>query len=109
MPEPQGLIGELVSMPVAAALAYIRLTGKNEKLSDAQMEAMAAELARLITVYSVSEKRDSVRALGPDDTQGGRFRQAGKTVEFADGRKKITGLAVTRTSLDAAIEALKRK
>src|SRR5687768_16802980 len=109
MPQPQALIGELVSMPVAAALAYIRLTGKNEKLSEAQMEAMAAELARLITVYSVSEKRDSVRALGPDDTQGGRFRHAGKTVEFADGRDKITGLAVTRTSLDAAIEALKRK
>jgi hypothetical protein len=108
MPEPQGLLGELVSMPVAAALAYIRITGRNEKLSDAQMEAMAAELARLITVYSVSDKRDSARALGPDDTQGGRFRQAGKTIELANGRK-ITGLAVTRTSLDKAIEALKRK
>jgi hypothetical protein len=108
MAQSDGLVGELVSMPVAAALAYIRVTGSNEKLSDAQMEAMAAELARLITVYSVSESRDSVRALGPDDTQGGRFRQAGKVVEFSDGRK-ITGLAVTRTSLDAAIEALKRK
>jgi len=30
-------------------------------------------------------------------------------VEFADGRKQITGLAVTRTSLDKAIEALKQK
>ena len=108
MAQSPGLVGELVSMPVAAALAYIRITGRNEKLSDAQMEAMAGELARLITVYSVSDSRDSVQALGPDDTQGGRFRQAGKVVEFDDGRK-IGGLAVTRTSLDAAIEALKRK
>jgi hypothetical protein len=109
MADRPGLVGELVSMPVAAALAYIRITGRNEKLSDAQMETMAAELARLITVYAVDDTQKSVRALGPDDTQGGRFRQAGKRVEFTDGRDAITGLAVTRTSLDKAIEALKRK
>src|SRR5687768_8587184 len=109
MPQPQGLIGELVSMPVAAALAYIRITGKNEKLSDAQMEAMAAELARLITVYSVSDQRDSVRALGPADTQAGPFRQAGKPAEFAAGRKQITGLAVTPPPPNKATEPLKQK
>jgi hypothetical protein len=109
MAESPGLVGELVSMPVAAALAYIRITGRNERLSEAQMETMAAELARLITVYSVDDTQKSVRALGPDDTQGGRFRHSGKTVEFTDGRDAITGLAVTRTSLDRAIEALKRK
>jgi hypothetical protein len=108
MADRDGALNDLVSMPIAATLAYLRLTGRNEKVTEAQMDAMAAEIARLITVYSVSENRDSVRALGPDDTQGGRFRQAGKVVEFADGRR-IGGLAVTRTSLDAAIEALKRK
>jgi hypothetical protein len=108
MAERDRLLNDLVAMPIAATLAYLRLTGRNDKVTEAQMDAMAAELARLITVYSVSDSRDSVQALGPDDTQGGRFRQAGKVVEFDDGRR-IGGLAVTRTSLDAAIEALKRR
>jgi hypothetical protein len=101
------LLKELVPMPTAATLAFLRTTGATGKVSESQMIAMAAELSRLITLYSVSESPKSVTALGPDDTQGGRFKQAGKVVEFADGRR-ITGLAVTRTSLNAAIEALTR-
>lgn len=62
----------------------------------------------MITLYSVSEDRESIVALGPDGTQGGRFRKAGKVVEFPEGRTPITGLAVTRTSLNAAIYALMR-
>jgi hypothetical protein len=103
------LLDELVAMPLAATLAYLRTTGKNVKLGDAELDRMAEELSRLITLYSVSEARDSVVALGPDDTQGGRFKKAGNVVEFSDGRAPITGLAVTRTSLNAAIDALKRK
>jgi hypothetical protein len=101
------ILKELVPMPMAATLAYIRTTGATGKVSEPQMIAMAAELARLITLYSVSDSPKSVIALGPDDTQGGRFKNAGKVVEFSDGRR-ITGLAVTRTSLNAAIDALAR-
>lgn len=101
------LLKELVPMPMAATLAYMRTTGVTAKVSEPQMIAMAGELARLITLYSVSDSPKSVVALGPDDTQGGRFKNAGKVVEFSDGRR-ISGLAVTRTSLNAAIEALAR-
>jgi hypothetical protein len=102
------LLKELVPMPMAATLAYIRTTGTKGKVSERQMDAMAGELARLITLYSISDSPKSIVALGPDDTQGGRFKNAGKVVEFSDGRK-ITGLAVTRTSLNAAIDALTRE
>jgi hypothetical protein len=102
------VLDELVAMPMAATLAYIRTTGTNVKVSDSELDGMAQELARLITLYSVSEDRQSIVTLGPDDTQGGRFKKAGKVVEFSDGRSAITGLAVTRTSLNAAIDALTR-
>jgi hypothetical protein len=101
------LPNDLVPMPMAATLAYLRTSGTKGKVSEPQMDAMAGELARLITLYAVSESPKSVIALGPDDTQGGRFKNAGKVVEFSDGRT-ITGLAVTRTSLNAAIDALTR-
>ena len=101
------LLKELVPMPTAATLACIKTTGARTQISEAQMGAMAQKLAQLITLYSVSDNRESVLALGPDDTQGGRFKRAGNVVEFSDGRT-ITGLAVTRTSLYAAIDKLRR-
>ncbi len=106
--ERHRLLNELVAMPMAATLAYIRTSDAiRGRVTESQMDEMAAELARLLTLYSISDSRDSITALGPDDTQGGRFKSAGKEVEFVDGRT-ITGLAVTRTSLNAAIEALRR-
>ena len=102
------VLDELVAMPLAATLAYIRTSGVNTRLTDAELEGMAQTLAGLITVYAISEDRESIVTLGPDDTQGGRFKKAGKVVEFADGRAPVTGLAVTRTSLNAAIDTLLR-
>jgi hypothetical protein len=106
--ERHRLLNELVAMPMAATLAHIQTTDAiRGRVTESQMDAMAAELARLLTLYTISDSRDSITALGPDDTQGGRFKSAGKEVEFFDGRT-ITGLAVTRTSLNAAIDALRR-
>jgi hypothetical protein len=106
--ERHRLLNELVAMPMAATLAHIQTTDAiRGRVTESQMDAMAAELARLLTLYAISDSRDSITALGPDDTQGGRFKSAGKEVEFFDGRT-ITGLAVTRTSLNAAIDALRR-
>lgn len=102
------LLDAFVMMPLAALLAYVGTTGTNVKVGDAQLDAVAQRLAQLITLYSISEDRQSVVVLGADDTQGGRFRMAGKLVEFPDGRPPITGLAVTRASLNGAIDELKR-
>jgi hypothetical protein len=38
----------------------------------------------------------------------GVFKDGGREVYFADGRETIRGLAVTRTALKAAIEAMRR-
>lgn len=102
------VLDAFVMMPLAALLAYVATTGTNVKVGDAQLDAMAQRLAQLITLYSISADRQSVVVLGADDTRGGQFRRAGKLVEFPDGRAPITGLAVTRASLNGAIDELKR-
>jgi len=100
------LLDELVFMHVAATWAHARTTGRNVKASEAELDRLAQKLARLAALYSVSEDRKSVVALGAHDTRGGRFRMAGKVMQFRDGRSTIIGLAVTLSSLNAAIDRL---
>lgn len=104
--ERHRVLGELVFMYLAATWAHARTTGRSVKATDAELERLAQKLARLATLYSVSRDRRSIVALGPHDTHGGRFRMAGNVMEFRDGRSAITGLAVTLTSLNAAIDRL---
>ena len=100
------LLDELVFMHVAATWMRQRTTGRNDKASERELDRLAQKLARLATLYSVSEDRKSIVALGLHDMRRGRFKMAGKVVEFPDGRRAITGLAVTLTSLNAAIDRL---
>ena len=66
-------------------------------------------LSRFATIYAVSEDRKDIRALGPDDLRGGQFRDGGREIVFPDGRTKLTGLAMRRSELAWAIDALKRR
>ena len=102
------LLNGFIMMPLAALLACVRTTGNDVTVSDADLNAMAERLAQLITPYSVSDDRQTVVALGAEDIHGGRFRKAGRLVEFSDGRPAITGLAIQRASLNGAIDMLKR-
>jgi hypothetical protein len=68
---------------------------------------MAETLCRLLPVYSVADDRKSGRRLDPADLEGGIFADGGHIVRFRDQRESITGLAVTRTALKAAVAALK--
>jgi hypothetical protein len=100
------LLDELVFMYVAATWAHARTTGRNVKATEPELDRLAQTLARLATLYSVSEDRKSIVALGPHDTHGGRFKMAGKVMEFRDGRSALIGLAMTLTSLNEAIDRL---
>jgi hypothetical protein len=100
------LLDELIFLHVATTWMHARTTGRNVKPSEPELERLAKELARQATLYSVSEDRKSIVALGSHDTHRGRFKMAGRVMEFRDGRNAITGLAVTLTSLNAAIHRL---
>jgi hypothetical protein len=103
----QAVLNELVPMPEAALLAYIAAFGIDTTISRVHRNDMAETLCRLLTVYCVSEDRQSVRRLGKAELQGGIFANGGHIVRFRDERQAITGLAVTRTALKAAVAALK--
>jgi hypothetical protein len=68
---------------------------------------MAQVLSRTLTVYSVSADYLNVKALSADDIKEGSFTAGGSALRFSDGREPILGIAVTRESLNAVIEAMK--
>jgi hypothetical protein len=103
----QRLLEDLVPMPEAALLAHLSAFGMDHTISRLHRDDMAQTLARLLTVYAVSDDRGSVQRLADADLEGGSFAEGGRVVRFKDGREPITGLAVTRTALKAAVAAVK--
>ncbi len=103
----QQVLAELVPMPEAALLAYIAAFGIDNTISRVHRNDMAERLCRLLTVYCVSEDRQHVRIVGKAELEGGIFADGGHIVRFRDDRVAISGLAVTRTALKAAVAALK--
>jgi hypothetical protein len=100
-------LGELVPMPEAALLAYIAAFGIDNTISRVHRNDMAESLSRLLDVYCISENRQSARRVEKAELEGGIFADGGHIVRFRDQREPISGLAVTRTALKAAIAALK--
>jgi hypothetical protein len=101
------LLNELVPMPEASLLAYISAFGIDNTITRIHRNDMAESLAQLLTVYAVSDDRQDVRRLAPDELRGGIFADGGRVVRFRDEREPISGLAVTREALKAAVAALK--
>ena len=95
-------------MEEAAVIACAKDLGKLAAVGPALANTYAALLSRLTAVYAVSEDRNEIRALAGADLRGGEFRNGGRELAFTDGRAPIAGLAVRRSELDPAIEALKR-
>ena len=96
------------SMAEAAIFAYLQTVGPATTISEAQRNEMADLLARMVTLYSLSGD-GSARALDAEEVRDGQFSEGGRTLRFRDGRTPISGIAVTRTSLQAAVEAMKRR
>ena len=103
----QHLLKDLVSLAEASLMAHISAFGIDNTISRIHRNDMAESLAKLLTVYAVSNDRLTVRRLTPADLQGGIFADGGRVVRFRDDRDPITGLAVTREALKAAVIALK--
>lgn len=94
-------------MSEAAALAWLSTRRDAAKPGDAECEAMALQLSRLVAVYALSPSHEQIRTLTASDLRGGRFAERGDAVRFDDGRAPITGLCMTRAALNAAIKTLK--
>ena len=103
----QEVLRELVPMAEASLLAYIAAFGIDNTISRIHRNDMAESLCQLLTVYAVSDDRRSVRRLDRAELEGGIFSEGGHIVRFRDERETISGLAVTRTALKAAVAALK--
>ena len=104
---PDSLLNELVPMPEASLLAYISAFGIDNTITRIHRNDMAESLAQLLTVYAVSDDQQHIRRLAADELCGGIFADGGRVVRFRDEREPISGLAVTREALKAAVAALK--
>jgi hypothetical protein len=102
------LLNSLVSMVEAATLAYIATTPDARKPTDTHREAMAHEIAQLVTLYALSPDREQIQTLTASDLRGARFVEGGATISFDDGRADIPGVCMTRTALNIALETVKR-
>jgi hypothetical protein len=103
----QQVLEEFVPMPEAALLAYIAAFGIDNTISRVHRNDMAETLCRLLSVYCVSEDRQSLWRLEKSDLEGGMFAEGGQLVRFPDEREALAGLGVTRSELKAALAALK--
>jgi hypothetical protein len=103
----QRLLFELVPMEEASMLAYISAFGIDITITRIHRNDMAESLTKLLSVYAVSDDRKSIRHLSAEDFQGAIFADGGRIVRFRDEREAITGLAVKREALKAAVAALK--
>lgn len=102
-------LNDLVTMADACLMACADVEGRRPaEISGAARNCYAALLATRLTLYSISEDREHVRPLEPDEIKSGKFRDGGREIFFADGRDTIVSLAVKRAALRAAIAALKR-
>jgi hypothetical protein len=101
-------LNDLVTLAEAAVTAYLQTAGPATTISEVQRNQMGERLARVLTLYSIAEDRSTVRALSAGELEGGSFVDGARIVTFADGRPSIRNLAVTRTSLKAAVDRLKR-
>jgi len=104
----EAIPNDLTPLGEASVLACLRVTGPTSQFTLAVLNLYAQALSRLVTIYVCSENGKQIRALASGDLKGGKFRDGGREVTFADGRAKLTRLAVRLTELHRAIEALKR-
>jgi hypothetical protein len=102
-------LNDLVTLAEAAVGVCFQVEDSPARpITSATLNMYAIVLSRLVTLYAISEDREQIRSLALEDIAGGVFRDGGREVYFADGRETIRGLAVTRVSLKAAIEAMRR-
>jgi hypothetical protein len=111
-PDPQRearhrLLNSVVTLEEAAVRAYVLLAGPATTISEVQRNEMAESLSRALTLYSLSENRETLLALSREEIRGGAFTDGGRTITFKDGRPPITGLVVTRTALHAVLDTMK--
>ena len=105
--DSERLLRELVPMQEASLQAYISAYGIETTITRMHRNDMAESLSQLLMLYSVSEDRKSVRRVSREELRGGIFAEGGRIVRFRDDRPTISGLAVTRAALEAAVAALK--
>jgi hypothetical protein len=109
--EKDRLSGDFVMLPVAVAYAFKRTgDGKGEKAPSLdRLSWLAQMLARQVTLYAVSHDGVPIRALDQEDLRWARIIDGGNTMCFRDGRAPIRGLAVARSSLRQAVDAMHRR
>ena len=90
-------------------MAFISTVPGGPKPNDADSEAMALELSRLVSLYALSPNREQIQTLTASDLRGGRFVRGGEALTFDDGRPEIRGICMTRAALKVALETLKRE
>lgn len=102
--------GDLLPLPVAAAIAYDSLASRREaartteELHD-RLDIAAVALSSLAPIYRTDG--DEPRIVTEPALAAGRFTDGAEILRFSDGTESISDLAIRRGDLYAAIEQIK--
>jgi len=99
---------ELVPLSSAAATAYLALAGRGIHLSDGVLDVVAIALATCMPVYGAQFEDEPLRRLSDLELAGGKFSHGAARLQFANGRRAFTRLAVTTLDFAEGLARLKR-
>jgi hypothetical protein len=103
---------ELVPLSSAAATAYLTLAdgprAARAQLSAGLRDVAAVALAACIPIYGACSDDEPLRRLTDADLDGGRFVQGATRLQFRNGKRAFTRLAVTTADFADALIRLAR-
>lgn len=97
---------QMVSLAEAAALAYFESTGERAT-SHALLGPIARLIARRTRLFSRPDGAGDYALVMPDEIEEGDFMLGGAALDFADGRPRLSNLALLRHELASVLEELR--
>ena len=96
-----------MTMAEAALMACVDSSAPQREVPEAELNLMATLLAQLVTLFSVSDDRATIKPVKVADLQGATFSSGGRVATFHDGPPPLGELVMTRAAFKAALQIVK--
>jgi hypothetical protein len=106
MPQPPAL-DPMLSLTTAARLAY--KAAMNREAGEQTLNTVARMIASRFSVFASADRESHANParIMPDEVFEGDFQRGGDTLNFKDGRPRLTNLCMRRADLEKAIAEIR--
>jgi len=105
---PENSPNEIIVLRDAAVRAHRELVGAGVEPPDGVLDVVAIALAACIRIFGARAAEETLHPLTDEEVAGGRFVHGAAQMQFGDGRRPFTQLAMRQSDLGDAIARLKR-